>query len=136
MRENLKKAFDKVKCQPESGLAQHIYQEITLRGKRIVRLKLCFFSFIGVISLVGLVPILKILISDFIQSGFYEYISLVFSRTVLSSSWRELIYSIAESLPATSLILSFGIIFVFFLSLRFVLKQIIKGQPNYYYLKT
>ncbi|MFZ2072572.1 MAG: hypothetical protein WA101_02060 [Minisyncoccia bacterium] len=133
MEENIKKAFYKIKYAPEPNLTQHICKKIELRDKHFTNIKLYVFSFIGIISFVGLIPAFKMLISDFTQSGFYEYLSLILSSGALSSSWKELVYSIAESLPTVSLLLSFGSIFIFFLSLHFILKQIIKGQFNYQY---
>jgi hypothetical protein len=134
MQGNLKRAFHKIKYEPEPSLARHICLNLVMRDKRIVNLKIYIFSFIGTISFLGLIPVLKMLISDFSRSGFYEYLTLTFSSKALFSAWKELTYSIAESLPATSLMLAFGILFIFILSLRFISKQITRGQFNYKYL--
>ena len=129
MEEYLKNSFKKSKHEPSLDLADGIWNTIVLRNKRIAYLKLAFFSSISIASFVGLVPTFKMLLADFTQSGFYEYLSIAFSKNgFLSSYWKELAYSLAESLPTISLALSLSLIFVFFLSLRYVMKQIIKGQ--------
>ncbi|MBU0612228.1 hypothetical protein KKA39_01090 [Patescibacteria group bacterium] len=136
MKENFKRALQKIKYQPEKELTEHIFRKIDLLNRDKVNLGVYLFPVIGIISLIGFIPIFKILISDFTQSGFYEYVSLAFSIEAISVSWKELAYSVAESLPTTSLILSLSIIFIFLLSLRLTLKQITKGHYGYhYYLK-
>jgi hypothetical protein len=129
MNENLKKAFNNIKYQSEQDLSEKVWHSIIKHEKRISYVKLYTFSLFGILSLVGMIPAFKMLFADFSQSGFYEYFSLLFSSNgALASSWKELAYSLAESLPTISIIFSFTILFVFFLSLRYVLKQIVKGQ--------
>jgi hypothetical protein len=129
MEENLKKAFLKAKYELKTDLAPSIWQSLMLRNRRIVRLKLSAFSLAGIASLAGIVPVLKILLNDFSQSGFYEYLSVAFSNNGgIASYWRELSFSLAESLPATSILAVLSLVFVFLLSLRYVLKQIINNK--------
>lgn len=134
MDENIKKAFSKVKYETNDNLARDIWLKIALHNKRIIRLKLYTFSLLSIVSLVGFFPVFKILLSDFAKSGFYEYLSIAFSsNSTFISYWKELSYSLAESLPVTSMIFSFTLIFIFFISIRYALKQIIKGQLYYQY---
>ena len=129
MNENLKKAFNNIKYQSEQDLSEKVWYSIVKHEKRISHIKLYTFSLFGILSLVGMIPAFKMLFADFSQSGFYEYFSLLFSSNgALVSSWKELAYSLAESLPTISIIFSFSILFIFFLSLRFVLKQIVRSQ--------
>ncbi len=129
MEENLKNVFQSTKYEPNIELKDKIWRSIALRNKRNTYLKMGFFSFFGIGSLLGLIPMLKILFSDFTQSGFYEYLSLVFSsKGQFFSYWRELVYSLAESLPTMSIILSLALLFIFFLSLYYILKQIINNN--------
>jgi len=126
MQEKLKEAFYKARHEENSYLAENIWHNIILRNKRIIRLKLWAFSFVGITSLAGLIPTWHTLSNDLTQSGFYEYISLVFSNsTLILSYWKELTFSIAESLPTTSIVLSFSLIFILLLSIKYVMKQII-----------
>ena len=129
MNENLKKAFNNIKYQSEQDLSEKVWYSIVKHEKRIFHIKLYTFSLFSLLSLAGMIPAFKMLFADFSQSGFYEYFSLLFSSNgALASSWKELIYSLAESLPTISIIFSFSILFIFFLSLRFVLKQIVRSQ--------
>ena len=129
MEENLKNSLKKAGYLPETGLANKIWHNIVVRDRRIAYLKLASFSFVGIASLVGLVPMFKILINDFTQSGFYEYLSLAFSsKGLLFSYWKEFAFSLAESLPTMSIVLSLALLFIFFLSLYFIIKQIINNK--------
>ncbi len=129
MEKELIKAFNKARYEENPNLADNVWHNIVLRNKRITRLKLWAFSSIGFISLIGFIPAWQKLSSDMTQSGFYEYFSLAFSNGgSILSYWRELLLSIAESLPMTSIILSFSLVFVIFLSFKYATKQIIKNQ--------
>lgn len=129
MQEKLTKIFQKVKYESDPNLALHIWRAIVVRDKYMARLKLWAFALVGFISFVGLVPALKTLSGDLAQSGFYEYFSLIFSDggSVLSY-WKELVFSLAESLPTVSIILTLSLLFICFLSLRYLMKQISKSQ--------
>ncbi len=129
MEKELKKVFQKAKYEESSGLASGIWQNIAIRSKRKARFELWAFSFIGIISLTGLVPALKALSNNLVQSGFYEYFSLIFSNSSsLLSYWKELAFSIAESLPVMSIVLSLSLVFIFFLSIKYATRQVIRGQ--------
>lgn len=129
MEQKLTEVFQKANYQSDANLSKDIWCFLLKREKCIAKLKLTAFSFVGILSLAGAIPAFKMLVADFARSGFYEYFSLLFSSNgALASSWKELAYSLAESLPTISIILSLSVIFVFFLSVRHVLKQIVKGQ--------
>ena len=127
MEKELKKAFQQAKYEENPDLSVNIWHNIVLRNNRIAHLKLWIFSVIGFASLVGLIPAWKLLSGDLAQSGLYEYFSLLFSGSSIFSYWKELLLSITESLPITSLVLSLSLIFIFFLSLKLATKQIIKS---------
>jgi len=95
--------------------------------KRITLLKLWISACIGLSSLAGLVPTAIALSNNLSHSGLYEYLSLIFGDgwSVLSY-WRELAFSIAQSLPITSIVFTLSLIFIFFLSLRYVFKEMDK----------
>ena len=129
MEKELKKAFHRVKYGEKPDLAENIWEGIVRYNKRIARIKLWVFSFIGLLSLAGLIPAWKALSSDLAQSGFYEYLSLAFSNgNSILPFWKELSFSLAESVPIMSTIISLSLIFIFFLSLKSASKQIIRGQ--------
>ena len=135
MDENLKRAFQKAKYEPKIELKDKIWNNLILRNKRITYIKLISFSSVSIASLIGFIPMFKVLANDFTQSGFYEYLSLAFSNGGLFSKYsQEFILSLAESLPTMSIVFSLTLIFVFFLSLHNVFKQIINNKyigPSY-----
>ena len=129
MEHKLIKLFQKAKYEPDTNLADDIWHAIVIRDKYMTRLKLWAFAFMGFVSLVGLVPALKVLSNDFTQSGFYEYFSLIFSDGgSMLSYWKEFVFSLAESLPTMSIIFTLSLLFICFLSLRHLMKQVGKGQ--------
>jgi len=129
MQNKLTKIFQKVKYESDPNLAEGIWQMIVRRDQKMTRLKLWTFTSIGLISLAGLVPALKVLSNDLAQSGFSEYFSLIFSDSgLILSYWKELIFSLAESLPVMSMIFTLSLLFICFLSLKHLMKQIIRNQ--------
>jgi hypothetical protein len=136
--DNLIKIFQKAKLEPNLDLAENVWRVIILRDKRIVQFKLWVFACIGFASFAGLFPALNILLSDLSRSGLYEYLSLIFEEgSSVLSYWKELAFSLAQSLPMTSIVLTLSLIFVFFLSLRYLMRQIGKNQSmNFAILST
>ncbi len=129
MQDKLTKIFQKAKYEESFNLSQNIWLTLLKREKRNTQIKLWIFTLAGITSLVGLVPALKILGSDLAQSGFYEYLSLAFSDSgLILSAWREFVFSLAESLPILSVVFTLSLVFIFFLSLKYVMKQIIRNQ--------
>jgi hypothetical protein len=129
MQANLKDIFQKAKYEPDENLAFSVWQTLITREKREAKFKLWSFSFIGIFSFVGLIPTFQTLLSNLSHSGFYEYFSLIFSDggAMLNNS-KEFSLSLAESLPIMSIIFTLSMIFVCFLSLKYIFKQIIKNQ--------
>lgn len=126
---NLKNVLNQIKYEPKIELKEKIWLKISTRGKYITYIKLISFSFISITSVACFIPMFKVLINDFTQSGFYEYLSLAFSNGGLFSSyWKEFVYSLLESLPTLSIMYSLTIIFIFFLSLKYITKQIITNN--------
>jgi hypothetical protein len=127
MEQKLQQAFKSIKYQQKSDFSENIWQAIVLCDKRNARIKLWVFSTTGLFSLIELAPALKMLFNDFAQSGFYDYFSLLFSSNgSLITFWKDFLLLLAESLPVVSIVLSLTLIFVFFLSLKYAMKQIIK----------
>jgi hypothetical protein len=129
MNEKLQKIFKSATYEPEPELAQTVWSSVIAQDKKMSWLKLWAFGLMGFISLAGLVPTFKILFTDLARSGFYEYFSLIFSDTgSIVSYWKEFTFSLAESLPVASIASTLLLLFVFFLSLKYLTKQINKNQ--------
>ncbi len=117
--DTLQKVFTNAKYHPELSLTDDIWHAIVVRQQRIQRIKFWSYSFVGAFSLVSLFPVLASLFRQFVESGFSEYLSLVFSDSgSIVLYWKELVLTIADSLPTTSLILSLALLFVFLLCVR------------------
>ena len=129
MQDKLIKIFKKAKYNPEPELAFSILATITAQNKRVTQIKLWSLSFIGLVSLTGLIPALQILLSDLSSSGFYEYFSLIFSDGgSMLSYWKDLGFSLAESLPIMSIVSILFLFFICFLSLKYLIQQINKNK--------
>ncbi|MEI8174753.1 MAG: hypothetical protein WCG28_02260 [bacterium] len=130
MEENIKSVFNQVRYKPNSKLSDKIWDKIIVRNRRIAYFKITSYSIVGVASLLGFIPMFGILANDFTQSGFYEYLSLAFSKGgIFSAYWKEFAFSLAESLPTMSIVYTLTLVLVFFLSLHYVIKQIINNNP-------
>lgn len=133
MQDKLTKLFQKAKYKDSSDLVENVWRAIVLHDRCIARVKLWAFSAVGAVSFVGLIPAFKVLLGDLVQSGFYEYFSLIFSDSgLILSVWRELVFSLAQSLPVLSIVFTLSLVFIFFLSLKYILKQIINNQTQFY----
>ena len=125
MEQKLQRVFRQARYEDRENITQNIWQVIVAHEKRTARKKLIFTYTVDLLSLSLLVPVLKILINDLSKSGFYEYLSLTFSNGgIISSYWKEFMFSLAESLPIISIILTLTLVFIFCLSLRYTIKQI------------
>ena len=129
MHDKLITTFKKASYKPNPNLALNIWDEISLKSKRRAQLKFGAFSIIGFMSFLGLIPAFEALFNNLSRSGFYEYFSLIFSDggTILSY-WKEFLFSLVESLPTMSIALTLSLICICFFSLKYLVRQIDKGQ--------
>ncbi len=125
MEKELTKLFKKATYEnTDENLSENIWRTITVRKERSSRIKMFIFSLAGIASLAGLVPAVKVLLQDLSSSGIYEYVSLAFSNNNMASYWKDIVLSIAESLPTMSILTSLSLIFAFIFFARFAAKQI------------
>lgn len=128
----LQKVFKEARYECGQNLAPDIWQCLMDRNQRIARLKLWSIYLVGLLSLAGLVPAWKTLSTDLSRSGFYEYSSLAFSDSkLIVSYWREYIFSLAESLPTMSIIFALTLVFIFFLSLKYAMRNITRNRLSF-----
>ncbi len=129
MENNIKKVLASARYKPKHDLGAKIWHELIIKEKRNTYFKITSFSLLGLGSILGFISMFKTLMTDFTESGFYEYLSLAFSKGgIFSSYWKELIFSLAESLPTMNIAISLTLIFIFFLSLKYLSKQIINNK--------
>jgi hypothetical protein len=96
-------SMDKLK--PTKDLRRNIIFGIKREEHR--RAKIYIFSYASIvpISLVGVVLSFRYVSEGFYQSGFYEYLSLLFSGdSVVYEYWKELSLSLVDSMPIIGII--------------------------------
>lgn len=129
MEPKLTEAFNKIRYQSEDDFADQVWNKIVARDHKAAMFKLYVFSFAGICSFLALIPASKLLLNDFSKSGFYEYFSLALSNSgSINSYWREFMFTILESLPLQSIVLSLSLIFFFFLSIKYIAKQFTRNR--------
>jgi hypothetical protein len=88
--------------------------------------KLAFVSFILIGSAAAFIPVFRMAQTEFSQSGFLQFFSLIFSDFgIVMSQWRSFAFALLESLPVVSLMALLSLIFVFLTSLKILAKDII-----------
>ena len=97
---------------PPQGLRQHILLGIAKdEGQRAKNYFLIAVSLLPV-SLFGAVVSSRYLMRGFYESGFYQYLSLLFSGdSSVLTYWKELAYSLVETMPfisITAFLIAFG----------------------------
>jgi len=126
MHDKLKKAFDHLKNEQIASQNEVIWRAIITENQRIARIKLWIFSVAMLVFVSVLIPVFGVLSKNLSQSGFYQYFSLIFSDLgILISHWREFGLLLAESLPTMTVITFMLAIFIFFLLLKYIFRQII-----------
>jgi len=119
MEQKLQKLFKQAKYQPESRLSGDIWRVINIRDRKISIIKSWSYGFAGLLSFAFLIPTINSLIEQFSQSGFYQYLSLVFSDLgSISLYWKEFMSSLVEAIPVTSLMLTFLLFFILLVSFK------------------
>lgn len=101
---------------PPQDFESKILKTIKSKDKFQTIVKLAIEGFLSVVSLIAAFPLGISLINTFYQSSSYQYISLLLSGDLsILVYWKDLGFSIIESLPVLSitLFLSVGLIFLF-----------------------
>ncbi len=112
--------------EPPSGLLDkiilHIYSE---RRRQVLRTRIVLFGTLSFVAIAALVPAWQGLQSGISQSGFLQFISLIFSDSaVVITYWQNFALSLLESLPALEAAAVLGAIFAFLFSLKFLIRDI------------
>lgn len=127
MKKNYNELFQ-IEIDKYEGLELDIINSLNRIRNRNIRARQSIFTLISIISLFGLVFSGKYLIELFNNSGVYDYISLIISNTDVLNYWKELSYSIVESIPFMELSIVMCLISVLIWSLRQITKiQIINN---------
>jgi hypothetical protein len=106
MEDNYKKLFGYVNLiEPPKGLGVGILNFIETRERRLVKIKSWAFGLTSLTSFGFAIWATIYLVKSVKTSGFGQYLSLAFSENgVALTYWKELSFSLAESLPVLGLI--------------------------------
>lgn len=126
MRKDYEKLFKNLDyIEPPQFLLGDILAQIEFRKRKAARLRLALFGSFVLASLIALFPAIQYFIAEISQSGFYQYLSLLFSDWNLAIAyWNDLLMSLAEALPVLAIASVLSAIFVFLSSLRLAINQI------------
>lgn len=92
-------------------LRARIVVQVAREERRRARISLGISGGVLLCSASGLAYSLFYLVEGFASSPFYNYLSLMFSDSdVLAAYWRELVLSLAESLPLISSIVALALL--------------------------
>ncbi len=118
--------------EPPIELFERIIMRIHKEERVLVLRRVILFSITLVVSVVGFFPALNMLISDFNQSGFLNFLSLIFSDfPTVVKYWQSFAMILLESLPALSLALFLAILLTLSQSIKSLTKDVkfvIKAQ--------
>jgi hypothetical protein len=91
---------------PPAELANQIMVRIKNEQQRHARITFAYTSTISVVSAFFTYTIVTNLAQEFTQSGFYDYLSLMFSNgSNALTYWKEFTLTLAESFPAFGVII-------------------------------
>ncbi len=120
-------AFDKNLTLPEDLLSS-VLERVRFEQKKSARRELIFVGGAAVGSFVGLIPAFSYFVSTFIASSFYQYTSVILSEGMGALTfWKEIVLSLAESLPIFSIVIFLAVLVVFLWSLARTTRDVKTG---------
>ena len=111
--------------EPSEELFGKIMQRIREEQHRLIlKRRIAIFSIGLVGSAMAFIPTLRMVATGLVESGFSEFVSLLFSDlgTVLSN-WQNFLFALMESFPVISIAAFLTTIFVFLQSLKFLARD-------------
>jgi len=114
-----KKAFNEIfEIKSLKDLENKVFLRISRENKRMILRKRVFLLALLAVSFVTTIEASIYTFSQFKQSGFYTYLSVIFlNLSDFSAYWKDLGMVLMESLPVYSLILLLSALFVFVFAL-------------------
>jgi hypothetical protein len=115
-----------------SGLLEKVLKRIHREERLLVFRRIILFSITLTVSLVGFLPAFNMLLADFKQSGFLQFLSLTFSDfSIVVTYWKSFVMTLLQTLPAISLALFMTVLLTFLQSI----KSLIKYERRYISIK-
>ncbi len=112
--------------EPPNGLYEKIITRIH-KERRLLTIRNRIFIFsVGLLgSLAAFWPAYRAVKIEFLQSGFFQFVSLMFSDfSVVATHWQNFTLALLEALPIMSLIIFFVVLFILFESAKYLTKNI------------
>ena len=104
MNDKLSKLFKEDYVKPESRLSGDIWTAIQTKQAKSLKIQSLVYGIIGILSLGGFVFMTFYTKKQFSSSGFFQYVSLIFSDgSLFATYWKEYLLSLADSLPFASI---------------------------------
>lgn len=111
--------------EPPTGLLEKILKRIHREERTLVLRKVFIFSATLVGSFIGFIPSVKMLFSDFTQSGFLNFSSLFLSDfSTVMAHWQSFLMVLLETLPVISLAFFLAVLLLFLQSIRSLSKNV------------
>jgi hypothetical protein len=126
--EKYKKLFGYVNLiEPPKGLGRRIVAGIDAEEKRLARIRIWIFGSGSVASFGLSLWAVIYFVKSVGETGFWQYFSLLFSGDgAVYAYWKELTFSLAESLPIVSLIMFLAVVGFFIWSSTNTIKKLTK----------
>jgi hypothetical protein len=127
MTANIQKLFNRLAIlEPPENLFNKIITQIELE-KNLAKIKkqLAIFSLISSLSLAGVILMFSLTQKGFVDSGFTQFLSLLFTDfEIVSAYWQNFAISLIDTLPIMRIILFAASLLVFVYSLKIISKDI------------
>jgi len=117
MTSEFKRLLNKIEAQDipiPKGFVDSVILKVNQKDSERSKVKTLGLGFVSMLSLIASIPIIYQVIASFTQSGIYNYLSLIFSDSdVIIVYWKEILVTLAESVPTISIISLLAILAVF-----------------------
>lgn len=101
----------------EDRISQRVFQTMEKQRQLHLRAQLVAESIVSIVTFASFVPLTLSLTQSLEQSGFFGYVSVLFSGDAgIALYWKELGLSIVESLPLLTISLALSVALVFIIS--------------------
>lgn len=105
-------------------LLEKVMLRIRHRQIQLARLRLSGFAALFFASIAALVPAWKMMSAGSVESGFFQFLSLIYSNIgAVATNWKVFGMTLLESLPALEIATLSIVVFVLLISIRFFAKN-------------
>jgi hypothetical protein len=126
MSQNYEKLFAKIKPnEPFPGLLETVVNRIEKERGISIRRRIFIFTASAIFSVIAFIPAFQSVHSEFVDSGFTRFFSLLFSDfEIVVAYWQSFAMSLLETLPIMGLLVLTSVSLIFLESMRLLVKNI------------